>query len=147
MKTFFDKTTQDDLESRLQKLDAQAKGQWGKMNPAQMLAHCGASMEMPLGDLVAKRSPLSVIGWMFRGVIRNDKPFSKNAPTSPEYLVRDEREFDAEKRRFLAAFRKLSAGPASLKCDRHPFFGKLSSEDWGHLIYKHLDHHFRQFGV
>ncbi|MGH9801334.1 MAG: DUF1569 domain-containing protein, partial [Blastocatellia bacterium] len=29
----------------------------------------------------------------------------------------------------------------------HPAFGKLSTKDWGALTYKHMDHHFRQFGV
>jgi hypothetical protein len=29
----------------------------------------------------------------------------------------------------------------------HPFFGRLSGDEWGRLIYKHLDHHLRQFGV
>ncbi|HEY5370005.1 MAG TPA: DUF1569 domain-containing protein [Hanamia sp.] len=27
----------------------------------------------------------------------------------------------------------------------HPFFGKLNRKEWGRLIYKHLDHHLKQF--
>jgi len=27
----------------------------------------------------------------------------------------------------------------------HPFFGELSRKEWGRLIYKHLDHHLKQF--
>lgn len=29
----------------------------------------------------------------------------------------------------------------------HPAFGKLSTKDWGVLVYRHIDHHFKQFGV
>ena len=29
----------------------------------------------------------------------------------------------------------------------HPFFGTLTGKQWGETQYKHVDHHFRQFGV
>ncbi|MFD1127776.1 DUF1569 domain-containing protein [Paenibacillus provencensis] len=28
----------------------------------------------------------------------------------------------------------------------HPFFGKLTSEEWSIGLYKHLDHHLKEFG-
>lgn len=27
----------------------------------------------------------------------------------------------------------------------HPFFGNLNRKEWASLIYKHLDHHLKQF--
>lgn len=47
----------------------------------------------------------------------------------------------------MESFNKLATGRSSITCHEHPFFGKMTGEDWGHLMYKHLDHHFRQFGV
>jgi hypothetical protein len=29
----------------------------------------------------------------------------------------------------------------------HPFFGKMSSQEWAMFAYKHLDHHLTQFGA
>jgi len=29
----------------------------------------------------------------------------------------------------------------------HPLFGAFTSQQWGQMQYKHLDHHLRQFGV
>jgi hypothetical protein len=29
----------------------------------------------------------------------------------------------------------------------HPAFGKMNRKEWGIMVYKHLDHHLRQFGV
>lgn len=29
----------------------------------------------------------------------------------------------------------------------HPMFGDLDKEAWGRLIYIHLNHHLKQFGV
>lgn len=147
MKTFFDQKNQDELQQRLQKLNAQSACIWGKMGAAQMLAHCTATLQMPVGDLQVKRTPLSLIGWMFKGMLVNGKPFSKNSPTAAEFVVRDERDFQMESERFLTAFQKVAQGPGSITCFKHPFFGSMSTDDWGHLIYKHLDHHLQQFGL
>ena len=147
MKTFFENTVPQELRQRLQKLDAQTRNQWGKMNAAQMLAHCTAAMQVPVGDLQVKGGVLSLIGWMFKGMLVSEKPFSKDSPTAGEFLIQDEREFDAEKQRFMESFHKLAQGSSAITCHKHPFFGKMTTEDWGHLMYKHLDHHFRQFGL
>ncbi|MBP9797478.1 MAG: DUF1569 domain-containing protein, partial [Chitinophagales bacterium] len=40
-----------------------------------------------------------------------------------------------------------TVGPTGVTKDKHPFFGKLSPEEWDTLTVKHLDHHLRQFGV
>ena len=36
---------------------------------------------------------------------------------------------------------------SALHCPAHPFFGPMTDEEWGILIHKHLEHHFRQFGL
>ncbi len=46
---------------------------------------------------------------------------------------------DALVRRFAAA------GPAGLSREPHPFFGSLTTAEWEVLMWKHLDHHLRQF--
>jgi Protein of unknown function (DUF1569) len=34
-------------------------------------------------------------------------------------------------------------------CTTHPhsFFGRMTADEWAILMYKHLDHHLRQFGA
>lgn len=147
MKTLFHETTAVEIKQRFEKLSDKTTSEWGKMNAAQMLAHCTATMQMPVGDIQIKKSPLSLIGWMFKGLFRNEKPFGKNSPTAPEFIMKDSRDFEVEKQRFLEAFQKLAKGPDAVKCFQHPFFGKMTCDDWGRLMYKHMDHHFRQFGV
>lgn len=147
MKTFFDVEAQKELEQRLQKLNAQSACLWGRMNAAQMLAHCTAALQMPVGDINVKRTPLSLIGWMFKkSIVHGEKPFSKNSPTAAEFIMNDPKDFDMEKQRFADAFRKASQ-VSMVTCHNHPFFGKMSNEDWGLLLYKHMDHHLRQFGI
>ena len=43
--------------------------------------------------------------------------------------------------------RMAAAGPEGLSKAPHPFFGQLTADEWDKLQVKHLDHHFRQFGV
>ena len=40
----------------------------------------------------------------------------------------------------------VARGPAAAGEAPHAFFGKLSGDEWGQLMYKHIDHHLRQFG-
>ena len=147
MKTFFDEATLQEIKDRFEKLSANTTSEWGKMNAAQMLAHCTVAMQVPVGDIQIRKTPFSLIGWMFKSLFRNEKPFAKNSPTAREFVMKDNRDFEVEKERFLEAFQKLAKGPDSVKCFQHPFFGKMTCEDWGKLMYKHMDHHFRQFGV
>jgi hypothetical protein len=43
--------------------------------------------------------------------------------------------------------RFVASGPAGCTNHPHSFFGRLTPEEWAILMYKHLDHHLRQFGV
>lgn len=38
-------------------------------------------------------------------------------------------------------------GETKVSSHPHPFFGKLTPMEWSVGMYKHLDHHFQQFGV
>jgi hypothetical protein len=89
-----------------------------------------------------------IIGGFVKPLFYNDKPPARNMSTIPELVITDEKEFAVEKERLkqkLIAFQKN--GPKNCTTHPHPFFGKLTPEQWGKGIYKHLDHHFQQFGV
>jgi len=77
-----------------------------------------------------------------------EKPFNKNSPTSGYYRMRKEKDFNKEKERlleYLDKTQKLGAGYFENK--ESVSFGKLSSNEWNALFYKHLDHHLNQFGI
>ncbi len=147
MKTCFDPAAQQELLQRLENLTPDAKPIWGRMNSAQMLTHCTRGMKVPLGELSLKRTWLRFIGRMVKKSLLGERPFSRNSPTAPEFVVSDDRSFDVEKAEFLSAFRKLAAGEQAIKVFEHSFFGPMTTHDWGLLMYKHTDHHFKQFGV
>jgi NADPH-dependent 2,4-dienoyl-CoA reductase/sulfur reductase-like enzyme len=135
--------------SRLGELQADRTGLWGKMDAAQMLAHCAVAIELPLSN---PRRKQRLIGKLFAPLVRakylGDAPFPKSSPTDPAFIVSDRRTFDSEKARLLAVLEQfVGRGPEAADGTVHTFFGRLSGAEWGRLIYKHLDHHLRQFGV
>jgi hypothetical protein len=123
--------------------------QWGKMNAAQMVTHCARALETGTGDRPMKQAFLGKILTPFiRKSILGEKPFSKNSPTDPSFVVADERDLAIERQKLLALIdRMVERGPANASKQTHSFFGKLSGDEWGELMYKHIDHHLQQFGA
>jgi Protein of unknown function (DUF1569) len=147
METFFDKSNQEQFKQRFEKLTAVSGSQWGKMSSAQMLSHCSAPMQVAIGELQMKKHPLRFLGSILKKSLLGEKPFSKNSPTAREFVRTQDCDFDAEKQKFMTVFNKFAQGPSAITCFNHGFFGKMTEDEWGRLIYKHLDHHLKQFGV
>ena len=150
MKNLFEPASASEVKTRLQSLLPDSQRVWGKMSIAQTLAHCAASLEMAVGDT---RPPQMLIGRILGRIIkplalRDDKPMKRNSPTSPNRYVKDERDFEVERRKVIGLVDRFSmAGPAGVSAHPHSFFGRLTPDEWAILMYKHLDHHLRQFGA
>jgi hypothetical protein len=149
MQTLFDQDENTKMISRIQKLTPETKPLWGKMNVAQMLAHTQVALRVAMGDDKLKQS---LFGKLFGRIaikkLLSTKPFGKNMPTAPEFIMREQKDFNKEKSALLHLVeRMLKEGPNGLTKEPHPFFGKMTPEQWDTLQYKHLDHHLSQFGV
>ena len=149
MKSVFEPEARQQLVARLDALRPDSARQWGKMDPAQMLGHCANALETATGDRPMKQGLLGkILMPFFRKSILGEKPFSRNSPTDPTFVIRDPRDFEAEKRRLLTLLdRFVAAGPDNAGKYVHSFFGKMTGQEWGELTHKHLDHHLQQFGV
>ena len=80
--------------------------------------------------------------------IQDGAPMRRNSPTAKSLVVADERDLGKERQRLCALIdRFCGGGPQGCTKHAHIFFGQLTSEEWSRLMYKHLDHHLRQFGV
>jgi len=144
-KNLYDSNVLEEVLDRLSKITADTQPQWGKMDAAQMLAHCAEGQDVYNGK------PLNVPFWMrlmrpvMRPMLLAKKEFAKNAPTIDQFRITDPEDFDRQKDRLINSLRTMHAlGKRTMK---HPLLGHMSSDDIGWITYKHLDHHFRQFGV
>jgi hypothetical protein len=150
MKNLYEPGVAQQVEDRLAQLKTDSPRQFGKMTPAQAVAHCSSAMELALGE---SRPPRMFVGRVLGPFVKpmllgNDKPMRPGAPTAKSLIVADERDFEVERRRLRGLIdRFVSGGPAGCSTHPHTFFGALTPEQWSILMYKHLDHHLRQFGV
>lgn len=146
----FTENVADQLIQRIDRLKPTSQALWGKMNVAQMLAHCNVTYEMAFENKHPK--PNFFMGLILKAFVKklvvNETPYKKNVQTAPAFIIADERDFAAEKERLIQYLHKTVElgenhfdGRASLS------FGKLSSKEWNNMFYKHLDHHLKQFGV
>src|SRR5262249_6524526 len=88
-----------------------------------------------------------ILAPLMKRSILSEKPFSRNSPTDPTFVIRDDRNFQEEKRRLVGIVSRFcEAGPQKAGQPTHSFLGRLTGEEWGTMMYKHLDHHLRQFG-
>jgi len=44
-------------------------------------------------------------------------------------------------------FSRFTEKPVPITVMNHPFWGKMTYKDWNKLMWKHIDHHLKQFGV
>lgn len=148
MPSLFNESDNQAITDRIEKLTAETPALWGKMNVAQMLAHCQAPIRVLLGEATTKRGLIGFLfGRMAKKKMVNFEPFSKSLPTDPTFIVKRPVNFNEEKGRLIAYIERLRENPTAVKDSVHPFFGKMSREEWDTLGWKHLDHHLRQFGV
>lgn len=153
MKTLFDKTTATEILQRIDQLEHISKAKWGKMTVTEMICHTTD----PLRDLLKIRKTKPVTPSFLRPLMKwfliNEKPFPKNAPTAKPYLQspkgggtqpKDFRTDRDELKNLVIAFSKLDD---SFSLGSHAALGQLTKQQAGQFMWKHLDHHLRQFGV
>ena len=146
VKNLFEPAVKQEIIGRINKLTPGSQRQWGKMDVAQMLAHC----QMPLGVAVGKHTLkgsffIKLIGPLFKKKLFNDQPFKQNLPTDKSFKMTDPKDFGKEKQNLIQMINDFSE--TTMLDEPHPFFGKLTKEEWSKGTWKHLDHHLMQFGV
>jgi hypothetical protein len=150
MESLFESGCVDEVQQRLSRLQPDQPRQWGTMSPAQMLAHCSLGLQMAAGEI---RPPRALIGRILGPIVkpiafREEEPMRQNSPTSKELVIKGDRDFEIERKRLSDLIdRFAAAGPAGCTAHPHAFFGSLTPDEWAVLMYKHLDHHLRQFGA
>ncbi|MBL7766163.1 MAG: DUF1569 domain-containing protein [Chitinophagaceae bacterium] len=150
MKNLFHDGVEAGIQERIAKLSPSSSPLWGKMNVAQMLAHCICPLELAMGEATAAPSGFfkKLLGRLIKGVVVSPKPYKHDLPTDPTFVtVTDSFEFQTQKDKLLSTIARFIQKQDTVADFKHPFFGKLTKDEWGMSQYKHLDHHLNQFGV
>jgi hypothetical protein len=150
MRNLYEPTTVKEVKARMAQLTPDSERIWGTMTAAQAMAHCAAGLEIPVGDRLPSKEklPVRLLGRIIKPLALGDRPMRRNSPTSKNLLVEDQRDLGTERERLSQLIdRFAAAGPQGCTTHPHGFFGPLNPGEWSELMYKHLDHHLRQFGV
>lgn len=146
----FEKSVTDSLINRVKQLTPTTPNQWGKMDVAQMLAHCNVAYEMTFEDKHPR--PNALVKFMLKlfakSTVVGNKPYKKNGQTAPQFIMADPKDFEKEKGRLIQYLKKTQElGEEHFHNAESHSFGRLTKEEWSTMFHKHLDHHLRQFGV
>ena len=145
MQTIFNTTTREELINRINSLNTNSKAQWGKMDVYQMLKHCTLWEEMIQSKKNHKRMFMGrVFGKMaLKSVLKDEAPLRHSTPTIPELVITTKGDVELQKAEWIARIKQYEH--FSNPNFEHVFFGKMTEEQIGQMVYKHIDHHLRQF--
>ena len=147
MKSLWDPQARRELQTRFDAVKPDTKPAWGRMSAPQMLTHVADSLRMAIGELPCAPKPSALRYTPLKQLVIYWLPWPKGVPTAPELLVRVPTSWSGDLSDLTALIDRLgSVGPGGPLGD-HPAFGRLSGRTWGALMYRHMDHHLRQFGA
>lgn len=149
MSTLADPQVVELCRERLRRLAPDARAKWGRMTAHQMVCHLNDSFRVGMGEKYA--SPASsflqrtLVKWI---ALHTSLRWPHGVPTRPEVEQGVGGTAPVDWDRDCAALDSLmklfSQHPAF---GAHPTFSTMSGHDWLIWGYRHVDHHFRQFGV
>ena len=136
----------------LHRLQPNIKPLWGTMDATKMLDHLTAGTKLFLAQ---REIPLTIPEEKvprYKAWLMTDANFKEGAPKPGLYsefegLAR--RDFEALKTAFLEVLKQFESATTSGSdfWTVHPSFGKLNAEETRQLQFKHIRHHFQQFGL
>ena len=148
MKNILNEKDYLEIKRRIHELSETNTRLWGEMEIQEMLVHCTRQLKLAVGEISSnKQGSLFLRSKLGKWLLFSNMAWPKGADTPAEMNKKKASfsltDFETEKNEllnYLEKVRKLK----SLKA--HPFFGELNRKEWMRLIYKHIDHHLKQFG-
>jgi hypothetical protein len=151
MENVFDAAVAQNYIIRINKLVEDTHGHWGKMTVDQMLAHCCITYEL-VYEPEKHKKPGSIAKFILKTFVKpkvvGEKAYPHDSPTAPQFLIKERKNFDEEKKRLIGYIQKTQQLGKSAFDGKESFsFGKLNAQEWNNMFAKHLNHHLSQFGV
>jgi|HubBroStandDraft_3_1064219.scaffolds.fasta_scaffold271256_2 hypothetical protein len=141
--------------TRLARLTPDASRRWGRMTAHQMVCHLNDSFAVGAGTRYASPAKniltTTVVKWIaLRTPLRWPPGFRTRPEIDQNVGGTPPGDWDgdcAELRGWIMEFAAGGASEKSRNLGIHPIFGPMSARDWLTWGYRHVDHHFRQFGI
>jgi hypothetical protein len=116
-----DPAVRDSIRSRIESLAPASTARWGRMSVGQMMWHCNQILKTSLRDIQVEPRrppfPVPVLKLMLFNM-----PWPHGAPTAPEYMPSEPRDFDAERSQCLTLIDRFLAR-------------KMEDGGWGRAVF------------
>jgi hypothetical protein len=147
-KNIFQPATKQELLDRISRLRADNQRRFGKMTAPEMVCHLKDSLDVATGVTTAKSKDSAMANPLVRWLVLYVIPWPKGkAQTVPEMLVTRPGDWSSDLGRLQELLATAAARGSNASWGAHPAFGTMSGKLYARLIYKHFDHHLKQFGV
>ena len=151
MQNVFDAKDAQEYINRINNLTPETQRKWGKMSVDQVLAHLNVAYDLtftpekfPKPNFIAK----FLLSKFVKPKITNEIPYKPSLPTSPAFIIADERNFEEEKAKLIGNIQRVQQfGREAFEGKENINFGKMTAQCWNNMFAKHLNHHLEQFGV
>jgi hypothetical protein len=151
MQNVFDAKDAQEYINRINNLTPETQRKWGKMSVDQVLAHLNVAYDLtftpekfPKPSFIAK----FLLSRFVKSKITNEIPYKQSLPTSPAFIIADERNFEEEKTKLIGNIQRVQQlGREAFEGKENINFGKMTAQGWNNMFAKHLNHHLEQFGV
>src|SRR5208282_1738792 len=139
------------IVERISALTLSDRRLWGKMSAHQMVCHLCDSYRVALGEKSASPADSFVSRTIVKFIaLRLPMKWPKGVATRPEVEQgvggTAPVEFEKDRAELLSAIERFCSGGVNLAIP-HPFFGRMTLQEWMRWGYLHADHHLRQFGL
>ncbi len=151
MQNVFDAKDAQEYINRINNLTPETQRKWGKMSVDQVLAHLNVAYDLtftpekfPKPNFIAK----FLLSKFVKPKITNEIPYKQSLPTSPAFIIADERNFEEEKAKLIGNIQRVQQlGREAFEGKENINFGKMTAQCWNNMFAKHLNHHLDQFEV
>jgi hypothetical protein len=135
--------------TRLDRLTPTTSPRWGRMTAHQMICHLSDAFKVASQEKSVSHAPSPLPRkWIKWVALRTPLPWAHNVPTRPEIKQGSggtpPGNWDEDLRQLRDLIR---AFPSRRDFGPHPMFGPMTLDDWQVWGYRHVDHHYRQFGI
>ena len=146
MHSLWNSEDREAILSRFERLSPEATPKWGKLDAPGMVTHVTDTLRSGSGDLAVAPKPGPLQYWPLNTLVMFYLPWPKSAPTAPELLKRKPADWRAEINTLRSVVTGFAAKDINGEFPVRAAFGRINGDQWGRLMYRHLDYHLGQFG-
>src|SRR5579884_195556 len=152
MKTLANPDDRLEIMRRLRSIKPTSRRRWGEMTPHEMICHLSDAFHSCLGEKEVRPASRWIPRRLFRwAALWVPVPWPRGVRGPREWDPKADgtkpADFESDRKELHKLIERFAKAPVDFRWPEHPFFGRMSPEEWKRLGYLHADHHLRQFGA